>query len=201
MTHPINPPLYGTADERPALSFIEQLEADALAAEQAAEASKLTPDEQRAQQAIARIEKAREEKAAADRARRSALLVEREARARTQAGTRYLVKGIDVVDLFPLGTVPAGLQFPGDGVIVVRSPEAERMNSASAEIEHKKRPMAAIMADLLLDSTVEPDPRDPAHGAKLRAFFDSFTNAATAAGSVVLELGGMKSRGDKRGRS
>lgn len=201
MPHPNDTSPYRVPAEVPALSFIEQLEADAAAAEQAAEAAKLSPEEQRAQQAIARIEKAREEKAAADRARRAALLVEREARARASAGTRFLVKGIDVVDLFPLGTVPAGLQFPGDGVIIVRSPEPERMNSASAEIEHKKRPMSAIMADLLIDSTIDPDPRDPMHGAKLRAFFDTFTNAATQAGSVVLELGGMKSRGDKRGRS
>lgn len=196
MTHPIDIP-----HTPPALSFIEQLEADALAEELAAKKLELSEGEQRTAAAVARLQKAREEKAAAEKTRRGIDLATRERAARSIAGTRYLVKGVDLVDLFPLGAAPDVSQLPGGGVIIVRSPEPARLKSFHTEVEHKARPVADIYGDLLCESVVDPNPQDPAHGAKLRAFIDAYPGAAIGAGDHVAKLGGSKSAADKRGRA
>lgn len=180
---------------------IEALEAEAAAEEAAASAVKLSEDEQRAAAAIARFAKAREERAAAEKSRRGLDLAAREKRARA-AYPKQLVKGVDLVDLFPLGSSPSAEQLPGGGVIVVRSPDPQRLKSFHTEVEHKARPVADIYADLLCESTVDPDPqKDAAAGVLLRAFCDAYPGAAIGAGDVVAKLGGSKAQADKRGRS
>jgi hypothetical protein len=180
---------------------IAALEAQVTAEEAAATAAELSEDERRAAELVARLNKAREDKAAADKTRRASDLTVREATARGVAGPRYLVRGIDLVDFFPLGTAPAPAQLPTGGVIIVRSPEPDRLNDAVSDIEHKRRPLGTILADLLCASVVDPDGADSAIGAAIRAFCDAYPGAATQAGDAVLQLGGMKSRSDKRGRA
>lgn len=179
---------------------IEALEKEALAEEEQASAAKLTPDEERASVAIARRDKAREERASAESARREIDMAGRVAVARAAIGSRAMVKGIDLVSLFPLGEAPPMVQLPGNGVIVVRSPEPARMKALHAEAEAKRRPLADIFSDLVIDSTIDPDPKDPTQGMKLRAFCDAYPGAAIGAGDIVAKLGGSKAQADKRGR-
>ena len=180
---------------------IAALEAEALEVEAAARLAELTPEEQRIAAALARKAAAAEAMAAAARTRRGTALATREAAARVKAAGRYLVKGIDLVDLFQLGAAPDAAKVPGDGVVIVRSPLPERLKAFQTEAEHKARPLADIFADLLCDSVIDPDPSQPANGAKLRAFCDAYPGAAIGAGDVVAKLGGSKAQADKRGRS
>lgn len=179
---------------------IEALEKEAAAEEEQASAAKLTPDEERAVTAIARRDKAREERAANEAARREIDMTARVAVAKAAIGSRAMVKGIDLVSLFPLGEAPPMAQLPGNGVIVVRSPEAARMKAFHAEAEAKKRPLADLFSDIVIESTIDPDPKDPTQGMKLRAFCDAYPGAAIGAGDQVAKLGGSKAQADKRGR-
>lgn len=180
----------------------EALEREAAAAEAAAAGAKLTDEESARAAIVARITRAREEKAAADKTRRETELTAKEMAARSALGPKVLVKGIDLVSLFPLGVSPPAEQLPGDGVIVVRNPLPGRLASFHTEVEHKQRPVASIYADLLVEHVIEPPvAKDMAAGALLRAFVDTYEGAAVAAGDVVAKLGGSKSAADKRGRS
>ncbi len=179
---------------------IEALENEAAEEEAAAAAVKLTDDEQRIAAALARREKAREARAAADKARRDIDMAARLKAAAAMAGKRYLVRGVDLVSFFQSDAVPPIEQIPGHGVLIIRSPEPARFDVANAEIEHKKRPMSAILSDLLCESVIDPDVvKDPAEGMRLRAFCDAYKGAATLAGDEVYKLGGAKGKADKRG--
>jgi hypothetical protein len=197
MSEPTETP-YRTPGEQAPLSLIEQLEAEAAAAEGAATVAALTPDEQRTAAALGRIAKAREDKAQADKVRRGFDLAAREKAARSTAPRGVLVKGIDLFELFPLGEAPAPELMPGGGVIVVRSPES--LGDFHREVEHKKRDVWEIYADLLCKHTVDPV-QSPSEGMKLRAFCEHFNGAAIGAGDIVAKLGGSKAQADKRGRS
>lgn len=179
---------------------LEAMEKEAADEEAAARAEALTPDEQRQAGVLARLAKAREERAAAARVRRANDLGTREAKARGVVPAGVLVKGIDLYELFPLGEAPPAEHFPGAGVIIVRSPIADRLKSFHAETEHKKRPLADIFTDLICDSLVDPDPAKEGAGAKVRAFFETYPGAAIGAGDMVAKLGGSKAAVDKRGR-
>lgn len=178
---------------------LSALEAEAAALETAAKSIALSEDERKLADALARIAKAREDKAQTEKARREILRVEREQAARRRFPAGVLVKGIDLFDFFPADAQPSADLMPGGGVIVVRSPEPSRYDAAAAELEHKRRSIASVLADLLIDSTVDPDVDDKAAGAVLRAFCENFKGAATLAGDEVYKLGGARARADKRG--
>lgn len=184
-----------------ALLTIEDLERQATEAEAAATAVALSEEERRRAQAVARIEKAREAKAEAEKARRDFVRVTREQDARATAGGKYLVRGIDLVALFPAGVSPPNDQLPGGGVLIIRSPERTRLNAANADIEHKRKPMTDILTELLLECVLDPDPKVAGEGARLRAFCEAYGGAATLAGDECYKLGGGKAQADKRGSS
>ncbi len=184
-----------------ALLTIDELERQAAEAEAAAAAVELSEEERRRAAAMARLEHAREAKRSAEKRRRDIDRIAREEKARAEAGKRYLVRGLDLVDPFPPGAAPPIEHLPGGGVIIIRSPERERFNAANADIEHKKRPMADILTDLLLDCVIDPDPKAPGEGARLRAFCETYGGAALTAGHECYNLGGGKVQADKRGGS
>src|SRR5512147_2513203 len=185
-----------------ALVTIEELERQAAEAEAAATSIGLSEEERRRAAAVARIEKARETRRMAEKARRDLDRVEREEKARTSAAGRYLVRAIDLVDLFRPGASPPVEQLPGGGLLVIRSPERVRLNAANADIEHKRRPMTDILTDLLVGTNpsdscvVDPDLAAPGEGAKLRAFCERYGGAATLAGDECYKLGGGKAQAD-----
>lgn len=177
---------------------IEALEALADAEEAQAKAVALSPLEARKQAVFIRRAKAREDTAAANKARRNIDMQERLALQRAKGGKSVLFAGIDLFDLFPLGEAPDVSLMPGGGVIIARSPES--LGGFHREVEHKKRDLWEIHADLCCSNTVDPPTAGP-EGAKLRAFFDHFNGAALGAGDIVAKLGGSKAQADKRGRS
>lgn len=179
---------------------IDALEKEAADAEAAAKASELTEAEQRAVKALGRRNKAREDKVLAEKARRDLDRAAREAKAAAAAGKQYLVKGIDLIADCFTDVAPPAEQLPGNGVIVIRSPDRGRFNAANNDIEHKRRPMAEILIDLLVEHVIDPDVDEPGAGAHLRAFCEAYPGAGMMAGDEVYKLGGMKAKADKRGR-
>lgn len=174
--------------------------AETEAEEKASKAVELTEEEKAAHLLLERRSKAREERATAEKARREVDGGTREAIARKAAAGRYLVRAVDLVDFFPFGEAPSTDRLPGGGVIIVRSPEPARQETMTREMEVKKRPVEAILIDLLVDSIVDPSPLDVEASALIRPFFEAYLGAATNAANVVLELGGLKQTQDKRGR-
>lgn len=175
------------------------LEAEAVAEEKAADAVALSEDEKRAHEILERRAKAREKKAADERARREVDAGTRELAARKAAGGKYLVRALDLVSFFPFGEAPA--ELPSGGVIVVRSPTPEVSAEMTREVDAKKRPYESILIDLLVASVVDPAPLDVDRAAMLRPFFEAYPGAGVNAAGIVLELGGLKQKADKRGRS
>lgn len=183
---------------------IEALEAEAAAEEQAANAASLSEEQQRAADAIARRNKAREERGAKEKAVRSVDLFAREKKVKTALGPTVLVKGIDLIDLFPLGDAPPLAQIPGGGILIVRF-NSEAMQTWYTEAEAKVRSMPTLYADLLAACAVnEENPTkdlEPAAGVLLRRFCEAYPSAAIGAGDVVAKMGGSKLKADKRGRA
>lgn len=175
--------------------------AEAEAAEAAEKAAELSEEQKAAHIALERRAKAREGEAAKKKAAREVDGGTREAEARKAAGGRYLVRAIDLVDFFPFGEAPSDDRLPTGGVIVVRSPLPEKQAAVSREMEAKKRPVEDILRDLVIESTVDPVPLDVEAGALLSAFFGAYPGAGANAGNIVLELGGLRQKADKRGRS
>lgn len=181
------------------MATIEELKAQLKAAQTERAAKALTPDELERAELRARIDEEREAAAEVDARRRADDLKDREAAAAAKAGTAYLVEGIDLVALFPFAKGPSARQFPTKGVIIVRSPAPETVDTVNREVEAKKKSIAAIMADLLCASTVDPDP-DGDEAITLRSFCERYPDAAIQAASRARELGGAKTLADKRGR-
>ncbi len=183
--------------------------AETEAEETAAKAVELSEEQKAAHVLLERRAQAREARAAALKAAREVDGGLREAAARTAAGGRYLVRAIDLVDFFPFGEAPSGDRLPTGGVIIVRSPLPEKQAAVSREMEAKKRPVEDILRDPVIESTVDPVPpalKDPApadveNAALLSAFFGAYPGAGANAGNIVLELGGLRQKADKRGRS
>ena len=181
---------------------IEALEKEAAEEEEAAERAKLPEDAQRAYAAIERRDRAREVRQAEEKKGRELDMAIRLKAARASVGKRHLVAGVDLVSFFKPEAMPPAEHIPGNGVLIIRSPDPARVDAANAEIEHKKRPMSQILTDLLCESTIDPDvQKDPAAGTLLRAFCEAYPNAATLAGDEVYKLGGAKVKADKRGRT
>jgi hypothetical protein len=180
---------------------IEELEAEAAAEETAARAEALTDIETRVAAALERRQAAREERAAAKKKRRVIELEgkEREARAKVPAGT--LVKGVDLLDLFPLGEAPPEEKLPGNGLIVLRHAPQDVLRAFHREAEAKQKDLVDIYADVLVACCVEPDARgDATTATHVRAFCDAFGGAAIGAGDIAVKLGGSKQKAEKRGR-
>jgi hypothetical protein len=182
---------------------IEALEKEAAAEEAAAALVTLSDDDRRIAAAFARKAKAREDKAAVEKARRANDLNLRLTAARAFAAPGVLLAGIDLVDLFPLGEAPDASLLPGKGVIIVRDPP-HGLGGFHREIEHKKRDVWEVYADLLCapETVMDPDlKKHPEEGMKLRGFCDRYNGAAIGAGDIVAKLGGSKAQADKRGRA
>lgn len=169
-------------------------------AEAAAKAAALSPDEKALADELEATRRAEEDKAAADRARRTIDMEERVMKARAAFPASVTVKGLDLVDFFPLGCAPPAEKLPNGGVIVIRAPEPDAIDAASAEIEIKRRPLSAILGEMLCSCVVDP-PAESAEAAKLSAFVGAYRGAATNAGDEVYKLGGMKAQAIKRGRA
>jgi len=181
---------------------IEALEREAAEEEAAAEKAKLPEDVEKAYAIIERRDRAREIRQTEEKKGRDVDMAVRLKVARAGAGKRHLVAGVDLVSFFKPEATPPPEQIPGNGVLIIRSPDPARVDAANAEIEHKKRPMSQILTDLLCENTIDPDVQaNPAEGIKLRAFCEAFPNAATLAGDEVYKLGGAKVKADKRGRT
>ena len=175
--------------------------AETEAEETAAKAVELSEEQKAAHLLLERRAQAREARAAALKAAREVDGGTREAVARKEAAGRFLVRAIDLVDFFPFGEAPLDDRLPTGGVIIVRSPLPEKQAAVSREMEAKKRPVEQILTDLVIDSTIDPAPLDVEAGAVLRAFFGAYPGAGANAGNIVLELGGLRQKADKRGRS
>ena len=175
---------------------LKALEAEALAEEAAAKVVELSADEKAAHFFLERRAKAQEERAAAEQKRREVDAGGRELVARQVAGGRYLVRAVDLVSFFPFGQAPPADKLPGGGVIVVRNPTPERQEAMTREVEAKKKTMDQILVDLAIDCTI-----DPKDDALTRTFFEAYPGAGTNTANVVLELGGLRQKADKRGRS
>ncbi len=179
---------------------LTELLAEALAAEKAAADAALTEQEKAYHMALGRRAKALEEWAATERTRREVVGGNKEFAARKAAAGRYLVRAVDLVSFFPFGEAPTADRMPNGGIIVVRSPLPVRQEAMTREMELKKRPVEAILIDLVVDSTVDPSALDEEEAAKIRPFFEAYPGAGTNAANIVLELGGLRQAADKRGR-
>ena len=175
---------------------LKALQAEAEAEEAAAKVVELSDVEKEAHAYLERRAKAKEDRAAAEQKRREVDAGGRELVAEKAAAGRYLVRAVDLVSFFPFGQAPPADRLPGGGVIVVRNPTPERQEAMTREVEAKKKTMDQILVDLAIDCTI-----DPKDDALTRTFFEAYPGAGTNTANVVLELGGLRQKADKRGRS
>lgn len=175
---------------------LKALQALAETEEAAAKGVELTDDEKAAHAFLERAAKAKEDRAVVEQKRREVDGGARELVARATAAGRYLVRAVDLVSFFPFGEAPSADRLPGGGVIIVRNPTPERQQAMTREVETKKKTMDEILVDLAIDCTI-----DPVNDPLVRPFFEAFSGAGTNTANVVLELGGLKQKADKRGRS
>lgn len=175
------------------------LEAAAKEAEAEASAAALTEEEAAKHALLQRIAEAKGKRFEQERARREVDAGQREIAAQAAAKGRYLVRALDVVSFFPPGTAPSADRLPTGGVIVVRSATVDAHKQFVADQEAKRKTADVMLVDLLLASIVDPAASDEA-AAILRPFFEAFPGAGANAGNVVLELGGLRTAQDKRGR-
>lgn len=189
------------------MSAIEEMRARVAAAQQAAKAAELTDEEREMSSLVEQEREAKEARAAADASRRATDLALRVAKAEARAGGRYLVAGIDLVKLFPLGTAPPVEKLPGRGVIVVRDPERDLYDRFTREVEAKVQAHSALFTELACGCLVDERdaPKDDEERATavtlLDAFCKRFPGAAVGIGDVCAKLGGAKVAQDKRGRA
>jgi len=179
---------------------IEELRQRVLQREAEAKAAEPTNEEKDIAALVEREREATEALAAADALRRSNDLALRLAAAETAAAGRYLVAGIDLVKLFPLGRAPDSKKLPGRGVIIVREPEPAAYNRFTREVEAKQKDHGPLFADLLCGCLIDPDPESP-EGDRLVEFSARYPGAAIGAGDTVAKLGGARTQADKRGRT
>lgn len=159
----------------------------------------LTPEQEELAAALAEETDAKEALALEEAKLRALDMHGRTEAAAAKAGGAHLVAGVDLVALFPAGKAPPAGQLPGGGVLIVRSPPPVAIDALNRDVEHKQKPLSAILIDLLMASTVDPAP-DGADGIKLREFAERYPDAAGQAAQKARELGGAKSAADKRGR-
>lgn len=181
-----------------ALLTIEELEKEAAQAQQRAKAAELSEDEKRIKVALDQRTAAEEAQRAAEKVRRDIDAAGRERRARQAANHRYIVAAVDVVSLFPPGKAPPAVHLPGNGVVIVRSPDRERVNRTTADHEAGKA-HAEVLTELAMDCVIDPDLTEPGVGASFRVFCETYGGAAIGIGSAAFTLGGAKAKADKRG--
>lgn len=186
---------------------IDELRQKAAAAKAKAKAAELTDEERERAALLASIREDEEAEAAAQIARLDGVMVQRVGAARARANGQYLVDGVNLLRLFPLGSAPGPVsKLPGGGVLVLRDP-GEAYDAFTREIEAKQKPHAAIFTDLLctclVDERDKPQDDDERAAAAilLRAFCERYKGAAVAAGDVAAKLGGARAQADKRGRT
>lgn len=183
------------------MTRIEELEAEAAAEEAAMRAEALTEEQHREVAALQRRQEAREERAANLKKKRALDLAVKEREARTRVPPSTLLKGIDLLDLFPLGESPPVEKLPGNGLIVVRHAPQEVLAAFHREAEAKTKSLVEIYTEVLVASCIDPDSRSDATVAThMRAFCEAFGGAAVGAGEIAVRLGGAKLKADKRGR-
>jgi len=182
---------------------IEEIKAAAAAARgQAAQA--LTGDQAALVEALAEEQDAQEALAAELTKLRGLVLAERVEKARAAAAGAYLVQGIDLVGLHPLGSFPvepSGLapSLPGGGAIVIRSPDIETADSFARDAEAKKKGLSSLAAKLTCDVVVDPDKNSP-EGTKLLGYCQKYPEAAGTIAGRAKKLGGQQEDATKRGR-
>jgi hypothetical protein len=182
---------------------LDAAEAEAESLESDADKAALSPIEEKMAEARARAEAAKEKRAAAEQARRALDMATRLRAAEQKAGRAYIVTGIDLVSLFPLGKSPPPDQLPGRGVIIVRD-AADQESDLIVEVEHKSGPGAKridkVLIEIAIKSTVDPEPSDETGRITLRGFCERYTAAAIQIANEARRLGGAKVREAKRGR-
>ncbi len=176
----------------------------AEAAEKLATSKALTAEELELKTLLAREAAAQETAAAADADRRAADMAARVEAADAKSGGSYLVTGVDLVSLFPLGKAPPVEKLPGKGVVVLRSPDQAATDESAREYEAaqrgaKTKGVPAIMADLACACLVDPDPAGP-EGGGFRHLLEVFPPLGLTLGNIANQLGGAKRADDKRGR-
>ncbi len=179
---------------------IEELRARVAEQQAKAKAAALTDEEQEMASLFEQEKEASESMAAAEATRRANDMALRLAVAEREAGGRYLVAGVDLVKLFPVGKAPPVEKLPGKGVIVVRDPKPESYDAFTREIEAKIKPHSALYTDLLCGCSIDPKPESN-DALLLRTFCERYPGASIGAGDVAAKLGGARTQADKRGRA
>ncbi len=137
---------------------------------------------------------------AAEHAKRRAIdMAARVDAAELKARGTYLVQGVDLVALFPIGKAPAEEQMPAGGVIVIRNPDQAASDAFAREIEAKTKHVSRLAIDLACACIVDPDPDSP-EAATARNFFERYQEAAGNVAARARELGGARAREAKRGQ-
>jgi len=165
-------------------------------------AATLTPGQADLFAALAEEKEALEAEAAEQAKVRAIVMVDRVDAAREKAAaapTPYLVEGVDLVGLFPLGKSPPPASLPGGGVIVIRNPEQAATDAFVREAEAKQKHASKMAIDLACACTVDPSP-DGASGIEVRGFFERYQEAAGTVAQRARELGGARAREAKRGQ-
>ncbi len=180
---------------------IAALEAEAAAAEERAKAATPTGAEKRMAEARDRARSARETEAAGLAVKRANMMALHVKAAEAKANGAYLVAGVDVASMFPIGKAPPEDQMPNKGFVVVRD-AAEEEGGLLTNVEHKNaidaKPLAGVLLDIACKSTVDPDPAS-AEGALCGGFYRRYPAAANQVAGEARRLGGAKVREAKRG--
>jgi beta-glucosidase-like glycosyl hydrolase len=163
----------------------------------AAAAASLTPEEEARVRTLARISEAKAARKEAEHARRELAGVPLEASARREAKGEYLVRFFNLGDLLP--DAPPEVKIPGDGAIVVRSPEPPWRAAFERDIQAGV-PLGTCFTELVCRCTVKPDLAKGQDGLLFRKFLESTIGNGCAGpiGAAVLELGGARSAEIKR---
>lgn len=173
------------------------LEAELARELEAAKAAELTPAEAARARALARLTEAKAARREAQHTRRELAGMPLEAAARKEAKGQYLVRFFNLGDLLP--DAPPEVTIPGDGAIVLRSPEPTWRSAFERDVE-AKIPLGTCFTDLVCLCTVKPDLAHGQEGLLFRKFLESTIGSGCAApiGAAVLELGGARSAETKR---
>lgn len=175
---------------------IEDIRAAAKAARE--ESAKVLTAEQRDMVIALADEEDAKALLAAEKAKARALdMADRVDRATLAAKGDYIVDGVDLIALFPVGKSPTE-HIPSGGVIIIRSPTTDASDALAREMEANKQGLSAMAIRYVCDNVV--DPREGADGVLLGEFFKRYQEAAGSVAVKIRDLGGAKLAADKRGR-
>lgn len=176
---------------------IKALEDEAAALELEAKASELSPEERARAEALARIQAAKETKAANLAKRRAAEMAAKEAQIRKALTDGTLVKGVDLYSLFPLGATPA--HMPECGYVILCNPSPQASARKDADMQAGTKTAHEIGVDFVTACTKFPVAGDD--GVRLGEFYRAHAEAVNELAMEVRALGGAKSRPRPLGRS